>query len=75
MTSTFSQPLLYSNLLKMDKVHMLRFAQGPKLKRTEVAMVIGFGLAVGLVLGYILMGTAHAIFDIGAQEHYQHDGR
>lgn len=45
-----------------------------RLKRTELAIVIGLGLAVGLFLGYILMGTAHAIFDIGAEEHYRHDG-
>lgn len=48
--------------------------RGLKLKRSEIAIVLALGVAVGLLLGYCLMGTAHAIFDIGAEEHYKHDG-
>lgn len=58
----------------MDKPQSFVFGRGIRLRRSEVAIVIGIGLAVGLFLGYILMGTAHAIFDIGAEEHFQHDG-
>lgn len=41
---------------------------------TELGIVVALGLVVGLVLGYVLMGTAHAIFEIGAEEHYKHTG-
>ncbi|KAF8072913.1 hypothetical protein HT031_000573 [Scenedesmus sp. PABB004] len=49
-------------------------ARGLRLKPAEAALVLGVGLVCGLVLGYIVMGTAHAMFDIGAEEHYRHDG-
>jgi hypothetical protein len=59
----------------MDKVvKSLNLGRGSKLKAAEVAIVLALGLAAGLLLGYIVMGTAHAIFDIGAEEHYKHDG-
>lgn len=55
----------------MEKLLNGRYGRDIRVKRTEVILVIGLGLAVGLFLGYILMGTAHAMFDIGAEEHYQ----
>lgn len=59
----------------MDKVvKSLHLGHGSQLKAAQIAIVLGIGLAAGLLLGYVVMGTAHAIFDIGAEEHYRHDG-
>ena len=43
-----------------------------KVKSVEIIVVLTFGLFVGLVLGYMIMGTAHAILEIGAEEHFKH---
>ena len=45
-----------------------------KVKTVELAIVVTLGVVVGLAVGYILMGTAHAIFEIGAADHYVHAG-
>ena len=57
----------------MDKVvQILNLGRGSRLQAAEIAIVVALGLASGLLLGYIVMGTAHAMFDIGAEEHYRH---
>lgn len=45
---------------------------GRPVKPVELAVVVTMGLVMGLLIGYILMGTAHAIFEIGTDEHYKH---
>lgn len=47
---------------------------GARAPLPQLAAAVALGLAVGLVAGYILMGTAHAILEIGADRgtHYQH---
>jgi len=42
--------------------------------RTQIGIVLVVGVVIGLIAGYVLMGTAHAVFEIGAEEHYQHGG-
>ena len=32
-----------------------------KARRTEVIIMVVLGVAVGLIVGYVLMGTAHAV--------------
>lgn len=49
----------------MDKANPFKLGRGVKLRPAEIALVLFMGLVVGLFLGYILMGTAHAMFDIG----------
>jgi hypothetical protein len=49
----------------MDKPNPFKLGRGLKLKPAEIALVLFLGLVVGLFLGYIVMGTAHAMFDIG----------
>jgi hypothetical protein len=49
----------------MDKANPFKLGRGVKLRPAEIALVLFLGLVVGLFLGYILMGTAHAMFDIG----------
>lgn len=51
----------------------LGLGRGPRLRPLEVAAVLFAGLLAGLLLGYTIMGTAHAVFDIGAEEHYRRD--
>lgn len=42
----------------------------------QLLLVLLLGVAAGLVAGYVLMGTAHAIMEIGADSdrHYKHAG-
>jgi hypothetical protein len=42
--------------------------------RSQVVMFIITGMAVGLCLGYVLMGTAHAFFEIGAAQGTHNQG-
>lgn len=51
---------------------MLKLSGRKPVKKAELLIVCFFGLVVGCVLGYILMGTAHAVLEIGAEEHFQH---
>lgn len=32
-----------------------------KTRRTEIIIMVVLGVAVGMVVGYVLMGTAHAV--------------
>jgi hypothetical protein len=48
--------------------------RGKDVKPVEIGVVITMGLLVGLMVGYVLMGTAHAIMEIGFEEHYKHSG-
>lgn len=57
----------------MDIAVSLGLGRGPRLRPLEVAAVLFAGLLAGLLLGYTIMGTAHAVFDIGAEEHYRRD--
>lgn len=40
----------------------------------ELGVVLVLGVAAGLIIGYVLMGTAHAIMEVGADSdrHYKH---
>jgi hypothetical protein len=49
----------------LDRASPFKIGRGVKLRPAEIALVLFLGLLVGLFLGYILMGTAHAMFDIG----------
>jgi hypothetical protein len=48
--------------------------RGGRVTAAEVAAALVLGVAAGLVAGYVLMGTAHAILEIGADAslHYKH---
>jgi len=50
---------------------------GARISPLQLAIVLVLGIAAGLVVGYVLMGTAHAILEIGADRdrHYKHDAQ
>lgn len=49
---------------------------GARAPLPQLAAALLLGLLAGLVAGYILMGTAHAIMEIGADrdQHFKHGG-
>jgi hypothetical protein len=52
-----------------------RGAAAVRVAPLQLAILLALGIAAGLVMGYVLMGTAHAIMEIGADrdKHYKHD--
>lgn len=51
-----------------------RRAAGGRASLLQLAAALLLGVAAGLVAGYMLMGTAHAVLEIGAgsERHYKH---
>lgn len=56
--------------MMIDKQKLFSIGRGLKLKPAEIAVVLFMGLVVGLFVGYLIMGTAHAMFDIGELNTY-----
>jgi hypothetical protein len=52
-------------------------ARGGRATPLQLLAMLALGVAAGLVVGYVLMGTAHAIMEVGAdrEDHYKHAGR
>ena len=48
--------------------------RGGRVTPLELGVMLVLGVLAGLVAGYMLMGTAHAILEIGADsnKHYKH---
>lgn len=48
--------------------------RGGRVTLIQVVVVLVLGVVGGLIAGYVLMGTAHAILEIGADrdKHYKH---
>lgn len=55
-------------------VWSLLASRGGRVSPLELGVVLLMGVLAGLVAGYMLMGTAHAILEIGADSarHYKH---
>lgn len=47
-------------------------ARAGRVGAAQLLAALLLGVAAGLVAGYVLMGTAHAIMEIGADSHYKH---
>lgn len=45
-----------------------------RFRNRDILLVLAAGVVVGLFIGYVVMGTAHAIMEIGVDHHYEHKG-